>query len=102
MKTINLSTLQLKLGKFDKAYNAVSSNGNRVPNQIILKYQHGSILQSYEELVAVKIGKEIYLSKKHDYSVTTNKYCGAFVGANKAARNAGLENGKYILFDPKH
>jgi hypothetical protein len=82
-KSINIK----KLGKIVKVENY------QVKNQFLIVYEKGTALQSYETLVAVRFGGQIYLSEKHDYSRTTCKYVGQFTGMDTAERRKGLENG---------
>ena len=91
VKPRTLKSLQRELGKFVSVSNMAGQSGN-VPNQFIIKYENGTIFQSYESIIAVKCNG-LYLTDKHDYSATTNKYCLQFTNYTKKERNQGLENG---------
>ncbi len=91
MRARTLKSLQRELGKFVSVSNMEGKSG-KVPNQFIIKYENGTIFQSYESIIAVKC-KGLYLTDKHDYSVTTSKYCLQFTNYNKKERNQGLEEG---------
>jgi hypothetical protein len=91
MKPRTLKSLQRELGKFVSVRNMMGQSGN-VPNQFIITYENGEIFQSYDSIIAVKCNG-LYLSDKHDYSATTNKYCIQFTNYNTKERHQGLENG---------
>ena len=91
MKARTLKSLQRELGKFVSVSNMEGRSG-KVPNQFIIKYENGTIFQSYESIIAVKC-KGLYLTDKHDYSVTTSKYCLQFTNYTTKERKKGLEEG---------
>lgn len=98
MKKIYRSDLMKKLGNFKKVENLYSPRtGNPVPNQFELTFENGYVFQSYDSLIAVNIGGQVYLSSLHDYSKTTSKYCNEWVGCNTAQRRELLMEGDYIL-----
>lgn len=100
MKTIKKSELMERLGNFVSVENLPSRNGqNSTPNQFDITFENGSVFQSYSSLIAVKIGGELYLSRKHDFSNTTNRFCTAWSGRSLSERRAGLENGTITLID---
>lgn len=48
--------------------------GRKVANQFIIEIRGGLAFQSYSSLIAIKRGKQLYVSDKWDYSATTLKY----------------------------
>ncbi len=97
MKTISKSKIMRMLGGFVSVENATSRNGYSVaPNQFILKFENGTVFQSYRSLIGVKIGRDLYLTDKHDYSNTTSGYVGRWCGKNCAERRKGLDDGSIV------
>lgn len=100
MKTIKKSELMEKLGKFISVENLPSRNGqNTAPNQFEITFENGEVFQSYSSLIAVKIGGELYLSHKHDFSNITNRFCTAWSGRSLSERRAGLKDETITLID---
>ena len=91
MRAKTLKSLQRELGKFVSVSNMDGQSG-KVPNQFIIKYENGTIFQSYESIIAVKCNG-LYLTDKHDCSVTTSKYCLQFTNYTTKERKKGLEEG---------
>jgi hypothetical protein len=92
-----------------KVSNMLSSKGNKVANQFIIEGVDDSnnpftIFQSYDSIIAKKwfnigTGKEtVYLDKRFwNYSVTTSKYRGNFLGETKKETEARIKSGEYKL-----
>ena len=99
MKTITRKELSEKLGAFRRVRNAPSRNGyNTAPNQFILRFANGVVLQSYESLVVVKMDNgELLFGTDHDYSMTTNRFVKEFCGRTASERRKMLENGEATL-----
>ena len=96
-KTIKKSELLHKLGAHLGTTNLCSPTSWRpVANQFEFRYENGRAFQSYESLVAVKMGGQLYLGADHDYSKTTNKYMKAWTGKTAQERRDGIESGKFI------
>lgn len=92
MKTIKLDNFKKILGGFVSVENAPSRNGyNTAPNQFIITFENGRVLQSYKSLVAAKVNGEKYVTYDHDYSATTNRFVKDFLGMNKEQRVKALE-----------
>ena len=99
-QTIKKSELLRQLGAIIAISNLCSPNSWRaVPNQYELKCVNGYAFQSYESLVAVKMGGRLYLGEDHDYSKTTNKYMKAWMGRTAQERREGIESGKFIYIE---
>ena len=100
MKTITYKELSNLLGNFVSVSNAPSRNGmGKAPNQFIIEFENGRVLQSYETPVAAKCNGQLYFGSYHDYSATTNRFVKDFCGRNKNERNKLLENDEAILFE---
>lgn len=66
-----------------------------VMNHTVTVFENGRMLSSYGVNVAVIFNDgKIILDPKHDYSNTTNKYVGQFLGLNLKARTKEIESGK--------
>lgn len=93
MKTITRNELMAKLGNFKSVENAPSRNGyNSAPNQFILTFENGEVFQSYKSLIGAKINGILYLTRYHDYSNTTSRFCGAWCGHNCKERRKGISD----------
>ena len=61
--------------------NLTSSNGNKVPNQIVIRNESLRIFQSYESIIVKIEGGQVYLDERYwNYSKTTSKYRNQFLG----------------------
>ena len=97
METIKKSLLLRQLGAVVNITNLPSPRSScSVRNQFQILYENGVAFQSYETLIAVKMGGVLYLTDAHDYSKTTSKYATEWTGYNTAERRAGLESGKFV------
>lgn len=99
MRTIKKSDIMIALGGFVSVENAPSRNGyGSAPNQFIITFENGTVFQSYNSLIGVKVrGDEtLYLTSFHDYSNTTSGYCGRWCGYKCADRRKMLEDGRAI------
>ena len=80
-----------------------SQNGNKVPNQFIVKLpENVTIFQSYKTVIAQNRNGTIVLdSKVLDYSATTTKYLKQFLntGDSKKQLQAKIKNGFYQVED---
>jgi len=89
-----------------KVENMVSSRGNKIANQFILKDDVGNVcFQSYDSII-VKCGQDSegrqitqWDKSTWDYSTTTSKYRNIFLGENKKETQKKIESGEYILTD---
>ena len=83
-----------------KAYNMQSSNGNPVPNQLVLTDNEGNkLFQSYNSIIC-KISKDnkVELDEKFwNYSRTTAKYRSAFLGISTKETEAKIKSGEFTL-----
>ena len=99
-KTICLIDLMHELGKFLRVENAPSRNGcGKAPNQFIVRYENGTVFQSYQTIIGAKINGHLYLTGSHDCSNTTSGYCGRWCGLCVKERRKGLADGTitYIM-----
>lgn len=99
MNTITRKELSEKLGAFRRVKNAPSRNGyNTAPNQFILRFANGVVLQSYDSLVVAEMDNgEVFFGSDHDYSATTNRFVKEFCGYSAPERRKMLENGTATL-----
>ena len=85
------------------AQNMMSSKGNIVPNQFIIKTGDGWFLQSYHNIIAFKslnVGKPTQLSREYwDYSAATGRYRNQFLGETKKETEKKIKTGEYVLVD---
>ena len=97
---ISISQLKNKLGDFISVENATSRNGmNKAPNQFILQYDNGSMLQSYKTPVAAWVNGELYLNaKSHAHSTTTNRFVKQYTNLTKPEREQGIADGSIKTF----
>jgi hypothetical protein len=97
-----------------KVQNMTNSNGNKVPNQFIIKEDENRMsgncieyFQSYNSIIAKRdkfragVAKcQVWLDEsKWDYSKTTGKYRNQFLGETKKETEAKIKSGEYILTD---
>jgi hypothetical protein len=96
-KKIKRSELLKKLGVVTGVSNLCSPRSYRpVANQYELKHENGRAFQSYDSLIAVRLGGVLYLTDNHDYSNTTSKYATEWTGYNTAERRKGLQDGRFV------
>ena len=83
--------------------NMTSQNGNKVPNQFVIKLpENVTIFQSYKTVIAQNRNGEIVLdSKVLDYSATTTKYLKQFLNTSDSKKQlqAKIKNGFYQVED---
>ena len=80
--------------------NMTSSNGNKVPNQFIIRVNsEGTFFQSYNTIIAAKTPEGVLLDLDWDYSVTTGKYRNQFLGEKRPATEYKIKTGQYKLID---
>jgi len=84
-----------------KVTNITNARGNKVANQFIITDDAGwETFQSYNSIIAKRSEGGIILDEYYwDYSVTTGKYRNQFLGETKAATQAKIDSGEYILAD---
>ena len=82
-----------------KVRNMVSQHsGNEVRNQFIIETPKATIFQSYDTVIAAKMGGVIYLDEDSwDYSTTTGKYRNQFLHEGIAETRRKIEAGIYKL-----
>lgn len=82
-----------------KVENMVSSNGNDIPNQFIIRTDEGTYFQSYTSIIVFRSkDRTVYLdADMWDYSVTTGKYRNFFLGETKKETEAKIKSGVYKL-----
>lgn len=81
--------------------NMLSYNGNKVPNQFIIKTEQGRVFKSYDSIIAFvdKSGRVFLDSKYWDYSNTTRKYRNEFLGEKSKETAQKVASGVYVLTD---
>ena len=100
MKTIKRSDLMAQLGAIRNVSNLSSPRTWRpVANQYNLVCENGRAFQSYDTLIAVRMGGNLYLTDAHDYSNTTSKYATEWTGYTTKERREGLKSGQFIFVE---
>ena len=83
--------------------NMTSQNGNKVPNQFVVKLpENVTIFQSYNTVIAQnRNGKIVLDSKALDYSATTTKHLKQFLNTSDSKKQlqAKIDNGFYQVED---
>ena len=83
--------------------NMTSQNGNKVPNQFIVKLpENVTIFKSYNTVIAQnRNGKIVLDSKALDYSATTTKYLKQFLNTKDSKKHLQdkVKNGYYSISD---
>ena len=88
------------LGNYKGSNNLVSSSsGREVANQEVIKFENGTIFNSYGTFIGAMIGNKLYLTEKHCCSATTSKYVGEWCGLSKSERLKGIQNGTIVMVD---
>ena len=85
-----------------KVSNMISSRGNTVPNQFIIKTDKGNYFQSYKTIIALienNPNKIILDNNALNYSKTTSKYLYQFLDMKKDEILLKIGEGKIILKD---
>ena len=81
-----------------KVENMVFSNGNKVPNQFIIRDGNAVYFQSYDVIIVKRENRKIYLDEHFwNCSKTTGKYRIQFLGETTAETKKKIESGEYIL-----
>ena len=81
----------------DTIAHMVSDNGNPVPSQFVITLGQAVIFQSYEYIIAIKAGGNVYIDPDYiHYSRTTEKYLYRFLGTDSTQFDKCIENGEYI------
>jgi hypothetical protein len=77
-----------------------STQGNDVPNQFVIQHGKSTFFQSYQTIIAkVTNGKTVLDKNAYDYSNTTMKYLGLFLGHNMKETRERIASGEYKLKD---
>jgi len=80
--------------------NLTSSNGNKVPNQIVIRNETLRIFQSYDSIIVKVEDGQVYLDETYwNYSKTTSKYRNRFLGDSTKEIESKIKSGEYILTD---
>lgn len=90
-------TLLKRLKGFGKVKNMTSPNGTTVANQFELRFSNGSIFQSYDSIIVIKLNRKVYLGQDWEYSMTTSKYRNQFLGESKKETQEKINSGEYTL-----
>jgi len=99
-QTIKKSDLLRQLGAILNVSNLQSPRSWRpVANQYELRCEHGTAFQSYDSLIAVRMGGRLYLTSDHDYSKTTSKYATEWTGRTTKERRQGIESGHIVFVE---
>jgi len=80
--------------------NLTSSNGNKIPNQIVIRNETLRIFQSYDSIIVKVEDGQVYLDETYwNYSKTTSKYRNQFLGDSTKEIESKIKSGEYILTD---
>lgn len=91
--------IQDMLGRFISVEQMNGINGP-IKNQFIVRFENGTVFQSYFTIIAVKSEGQVFLDvESWDYSRTTGKYRNMFLGESKAETFRRIKNGLYKLVD---
>lgn len=90
---MKLTTIQNKL----KGFKQIRDFG--VPNQYQVEFNNGTIFQSYNSIIAIKLDGKIYLTDKWDYSTTTGKYRNQFLFEDKKTTQSKIDSGEYTILN---
>jgi hypothetical protein len=81
-----------------KVSNMMSSKGNLVPNQFIIRDGSTTYFQSYRTIIAKIDAGHVTLDKDTwDYSRTTAKYRNLFLGRNTSECKVKIKSGEFKL-----
>ena len=94
-ESITKSRLLAHLGGFIRVAPICSPrSGQPVRNQYEVRFENGSLFQSYGTLIGARVNGKLYLSEHHCYSTTTSKYCTEWCGMNPRERRKALSSGE--------
>ena len=82
--------------------NMISSRGNTVANQFIIKGEHWEVFQSYDSVIAKRRldTGAVQLDEHYwNYSPTTSRYLNKFLDRTSAQVKASIKDGEYFLVD---
>ena len=84
-----------------KVKNMVSSRGNDIPNQFIIRTDKGCYFQSYNTVICfIDNDNNVFLDEnKWDYSTTTGKYRNQFLSETIKETRENIKNGTYKLVE---
>jgi len=86
----------LKVTKRLKGFKSIE---NLAPNQTIVYFENGSLFQSYNSIIAVRLrtkAKETtYIGKDWEYSNTTGKYRNQYLGEDKKTTQSKIDSKEY-------
>lgn len=77
------------------------TSGKAVENQFVVKFEYGTMLQSYKTNVAMvdTFAKKTFLDPQYNVSQTTSKYVNAFLGIDTKEREKQIKNGDIIIMN---
>lgn len=75
------------------------SNRWDVPNQCVIYFDNGVILQSYESIIVVRAHGQTYIGPDYDFSRTTGRYRNDFLGEKKEETEKKIKSGEYIMLE---
>lgn len=96
---MKLETIKKRLKGFGSIENMYSPryNGGKVANQFQIIFDNGSIFQSYDTIIAVRLKDKIYLTDSWDYSKTTGVYRNQFLRENIQETRIKIKSGEYKI-----
>ncbi len=86
------------LGNFQAVRQMEGDNGP-VKNQFIIDTDKGYVFQSYQTVIAAKVGGKVILDKHWDSSMTTSKYRNRFLGETREETRKNIKLGRYVVTD---
>ena len=86
---------------FIRVESFIGRNGRAIPNQYKIHTSEGTYFQSYDTIIAFKRKDgEVFLDENYwDYSRTTVKYLGIFLGLSKKSIWKKIKNNEFKLKD---
>ena len=83
-----------------KVENMRLNNGNKIPNQFIIRDDKAVYFQSYNSIIVKNENGKTYLDNYYwDYSTTTGKYRNMFLGETIKETREKIKNGIYELIN---
>lgn len=86
-----------KLVNYESSYKPLTKFGNKTKNAEIISFENGQILKCYDTVIAIKLYKDIYLTRYWNYSKTTGYYRNDFLNETKKETLEKIKDKTYKL-----
>ena len=80
MKSINMKQATSRLGMLKGIEGLPARRGGTAINQAVINFENGQVFQSYNTIIGVKMGDNVWLSNWYDCSKTTMFYLKQWLG----------------------